>query len=85
MQLTKDKKVVVCHDNNLERLTGEKKLINQTCYSGMQINCFETRLKVENEVSSRRTKTVACLLCSINFYPCDSKGIAIGPWTFSRK
>ncbi|XP_063710542.1 lysophospholipase D GDPD1-like isoform X2 [Symsagittifera roscoffensis] len=35
VQLTKDKKVVVCHDNNLERLTGEKKLINQTCYSDL--------------------------------------------------
>jgi len=35
VQLTMDKRVVICHDNNLERLIGRRALINEICYADL--------------------------------------------------
>ena len=34
LQITKDRKIVVCHDNDLERLTGTSSLISETEFVG---------------------------------------------------
>ncbi|XP_075254380.1 lysophospholipase D GDPD1-like isoform X2 [Convolutriloba macropyga] len=54
VQLTMDKRVVICHDNNLERLTGHRTLINETTYSDLpligspQRGSFPREYKVEH-------------------------------------